>query len=338
MMRNQTNRLAGALVLAGGAMLALELLRPRYSFRGKVVVITGGSRGLGLVLARQLAREGAQLVICSRTTEQLRRAHDELRSLGGEVLAFTCDVTDQKDAISLIDQTLHEWGHIDVLINDAGMIRVGPMETMELDDYRAAMNVHFWGPLYLIKAVLPSMKARGQGRIVNISSIGGRISVPHLLPYCASKFALVGFSEGLRAELSKDGILVTTVSPGLMRTGSPRNVEFKGQHRAEYAWFSLGDALPLVSMSAERAACQIIEASRRGDAAITLSLPARVADLLHAVFPGLTADFLGLVNRLLPGPGGIGKAIARGEDSESWISPSLLTALSDQAAVRNNEL
>lgn len=337
-MRNQQDLLLGAVGLAGGAMLIRQLLTPRYSFRGKVVVITGGARGLGLVMARQLAREGARLVIVSRTAEQLRRAHDELQSLGAEVMAFTCDLADRIDCISLIDQTLHAWGHIDVLINNAGMIRVGPMETMEVDDYRDAMDVHFWGPLHLIKATLPAMKARRQGRIVNIASIGGRISVPHLLPYSASKFALVGLSEGLRAELAKDGIRVTTVSPGLMRTGSPRNAEFKGQHRAEYAWFSISDSLPLLSMSAEQAASQIIESCRRGDSAITLSLPARLAHLLHGVLPGFTCDLLGLANRLLPEPGGIGKAIARGEDSESWIAPSALTALSEQAAVRNNEL
>jgi NAD(P)-dependent dehydrogenase (short-subunit alcohol dehydrogenase family) len=253
-------------------------------------------------------------------------------------MAIHCDVTDRSDVYALVDHTLRAWGRIDVLINDAGVIQVGPLETMDLDDYRQAMDVHFWGPLYMIRAVLPGMRQRGGGRIVNISSIGGRISVPHLLPYCASKFALVGLSEGLRSELAKDGILVTTISPGLMRTGSPRNALFKGQHRAEYAWFALGDSLPLVSMSAESAARQIIESCRNGDAAATLSLPARAADLLHAIFPGFTADLLGLVNRLLPGPGGIGHAMARGEDSSSWMAPSVLTTLTERAAVRNNEM
>lgn len=336
--RHRSNWMINAAAIASGVMLLNEILRPRYDFRGKVVLITGGSRGLGLVMARQLAREGARLVLCSRTVEQLQKAHEELSALGADVLSFTCDVTDRSDVASMIDQVLKEWGQIDVLINDAGMIRVGPMETMTAEDYRAAMDVHFWGPLHMIESVLPGMKARGEGRIVNISSIGGRISVPHLLPYSASKFALVGLSEGLRSELAKDGIVVTTVSPGLMRTGSPRNAEFKGQHRAEYAWFVLGDALPGISMSAERAACQIIEACRRGQAAITLSLPARAADLLHGLFPGLVADVLGVVNRFLPGPGGIGREHKRGQDSESWIAPSPLTALNESAAVRNNEL
>src|SRR6185503_4123757 len=122
-------------------------------------------------------------------------------------------------------------------------------------------------------AVLPEMRARREGRIVNITSIGGKISVPHLLPYSASKFALVGLSEGLRAELAKDGIVVTTICPGLMRTGSPRNATFKGQHRAEYAWFSIGDSLPVTAMSADRAARQILTACKRGEAEVVLSVP-----------------------------------------------------------------
>lgn len=337
-MRTRNDLMIGAIAAASGVLLLGSLLRPRYSFRGKVVVITGGSRGLGLVMARQLAREGAKLAICSRTLHQVQAAHAELASLGAEVLAFTCDVADRNDAHDLIEQTLREWGRIDVLMNVAGTIRVGPMESMELNDYREAMESHFWGPLHLVEAVLPGMKARGSGRIVNVSSIGGRISVPHLLPYCASKFALVGFSAGLHAELAKDGIVVTTVSPGLMRTGSPRNAEFKGQHRAEYAWFALSDSLPLLSMSAERAARQAIEACRCGQAAITLSLPARGAELLHALFPNGSAAILALVNRLLPGPGGIGRKRRRGEDSGSWVAPSFLTAATERAAARNNEL
>jgi short-subunit dehydrogenase len=173
---------------------------------------------------------------------------------------------------------------------------------------------------------------------VNVSSIGGKISVPHLLPYSASKFALTGFSEGLRAELRGDGVVVTTVCPGLMRTGSPYNATFKGKHRQEFAWFSISDSLPFVTISAERAARQIIEACRRGDAEIVLTIPARLAAIFHGVFPGLTADLMGLLNLLLPEPGGIGTARAKGAESQSAFSPSWLTALSDKAALENNEM
>jgi short-subunit dehydrogenase len=231
-----------------------------------------------------------------------------------------------------------DYGPIDVLINNAGIIEVGPLETMTLEDFHQAMATNFWASVHTILAVLPRMRKRRQGRIVNITSIGGKISIPHLLPYSASKFALVGLSEGMRSELAHEGIVVTTICPGLMRTGSPRNATFKGQHRKEYTWFALGDALPGPSMSAERAARQILDACRYGKAEVVLSLPAKAAVTFHGLFPGVTTDLLGYVNRLLPGPGGIGEESAQGYESESALAPSLITRLSDRAARRNNEL
>jgi len=340
------------LIMTGGVGLLLAaraaVRRWRaYSLQDKVVLITGGSRGLGLVIARQMLRQGAHVAICARDAMELERAHEELeleralhelRQDEGHVLTVPCDVTDREQVQVLVHTVQQHFGRIDVLINNAGTIQVGPVELMTLEDYEEAMKVHFWGPLYTVLAVLPGMRQRRQGRIVNISSIGGKLSMPHLLPYNASKFALVGFSEGLRAELAKDGIVVTTVCPGLMRTGSPRNAFFKGQHRAEYAWFSISDALPLVSQSAERAARQIIAACKRGDAEVVLSLPAKLATTVHGLFPGCTADLLGLANTLLlPGPGGIGTAHRTGKDSSSQLSPSWLTRLSDEAARQNNE-
>jgi short-subunit dehydrogenase len=309
-----------------------------YDFKGKVVLITGGSRGLGLVLAREFAREAAILVICARDKDELERARNDLVSRSARVLAITCDVSNRCAVEEMIASVHERYGQIDVLVNNAGVIEVGPLEVMTHEDFHTAMNTHVWRPLYTTLAVLPEMRKRGAGRIVNIASIGGKLSVPHLLPYCASKFALVGFSEGLRAELLKEGIRVTTVCPGLMRTGSARNADFKGQHRAEYALFSLSAALPVTSMNVERAARQIIAACRRGEAEITLSIQAQVAAIFHGIFPGVTADLMGVVNQLLPGPGGIGVRKAKGKDSSSFVSPSILTVLNDRAAVRNNEV
>jgi NAD(P)-dependent dehydrogenase (short-subunit alcohol dehydrogenase family) len=330
--------LLGALGVGVGVALLRYAMRTEYSFRGRVVLITGGARGLGLVMARKLAGEGAKLVLCSRDSDELGRAKRELQQAGAEVMTYRCDVTDQDKIESVVRQTIDVWQRIDVLINNAGIIEVGPYETMLLDDYRRAMDTHFWGPLYAIHAVLPHMRAHGGGRIVNIASIGGRISLPHLLPYSASKFALVGLSEGLHAELAKDSIHVTTVTPGLLRTGSPRNAMFKGRHRAEYAWFAIADSLPGFSISAEAAAEQIVEACRQARPEITVSLPAKTVSTLHGLFPGLTATLLGMVNRLLPSPGGIGTHRMRGYQSESSLAPSLLTTLTEQAAAKNNQL
>jgi NAD(P)-dependent dehydrogenase (short-subunit alcohol dehydrogenase family) len=182
------------------------------------------------------------------------------------------------------------------------------------------------------------MRQRKTGRIVNITSIGGKLGIPHLLPYSASKFAAVGFSQGLRAEVASEGIKVVTVCPGLMRTGSPRNAIFRGRHRSEYAWFSISDALPGLSISAERAARRIVNACRRGDAEVLFPVPARVAAVLNAVAPGLTSDTLGLVDRLLPGPGHRPSGRRKGAESQSWLSPSWLSRLGDRAARQYNQV
>ncbi len=311
--------------------------RRAYTLRGKGVLITGGSRGLGLVLAHEFGRAGARVAICARDAASLTRAQGELAARGIDAFAVRTDVTEKAQVDALVQAVRERLGRVDVLVNNAGTIAVGPIEVMTLADYEKAMRLHFWAPLYTTLAVLQEMRRRGEGRIVNIASVGGKLSPPHLLPYNASKFALVGLSEGCRAELAKDGVLVTTVCPGLMRTGSPRHATFKGQHRAEYVWFSIMDSLPLVSMSAARAARQIVGACQRGDAEVVLSLPAQVAVTFHAVFPGMTADLLGLVNRLLPAPGGLGSAGAKGEQSGSRLSPSWLTALGDRAARRYNQ-
>jgi NAD(P)-dependent dehydrogenase (short-subunit alcohol dehydrogenase family) len=337
---------AGKALAIGGAVLALRMVRrerSRWDLANRTVLITGGSRGLGLLVARELAREGARVAITARDASTLARAREDLAGHGAPVLAIPCDVTDRESVERLVRETTQRLGPIDAVVNNAGTITVGPVEEMTVDDYRAALATNFWGPLYTILAVLPAMRARRAGRIVNVASIGGRLSVPHLVPYSASKFALVGLSEGLRAELAAEGIQVSTICPGLMRTGSPRHAWFKGRHRAEYAWFSLADSLPLVSMSAERAARQIVDALRFGDADRILSLPARVGATLHGVCPGLTAELLGVVNRLLPGSRGRGRhspldaGAVEGLASTSSVSPSLLTTLGDRAAERTNQ-
>ena len=138
--------------------------------------------------------------------------------------------------------------------------------------------------------------------------------------------------------MASEGIKVVTVCPGLMRTGSPRNAIFRGRHRSEYAWFSISDALPGLSISAESAARRIVNACRRGDAEVLFPVPARVAAVLNAVAPGLTSDTLALVDRLLPGPGHRPSGRRKGAESQSWLSPSWLSRLGDRAARQYNQV
>jgi short-subunit dehydrogenase len=337
------NRHAALWKLVGAAGVyavyrALAAARRRWDFRGRVVAITGASRGLGLVMARQLADEGAHLAICARHAKELDRATRELRGRGAAVLGATCDVTRPHEVRSFFDQVAQELGLVDALINNAGIIQVGPLDTMTGEDFAEAMAVHFAAPLATMQQVIPQMRRRGEGRIVNIASIGGELAVPHLLPYCASKFALVGLSDGFRAELRRHGVYVTTVCPGLMRTGSHRRAWFKGRHRAEYAWFSLGASAPLVAMNAERAARQILRACRYGRAHVTLSPQAKAAACLNALAPELTADIAAVAARIMPQPGGVGTQAVEGRHCASGWSPSVATLLGERAAMRNNEM
>jgi len=305
---------AGAVAVFAGKRAARQ--RRAISFTGRVVVITGGSRGLGLVMARQLAAEGARLCLLARSEPELARAREQLGD--GQVMAIRCDVRRRADVRAAIDTILDRWSAIDVLINNAGVTVVGPLEHMGTGDFENAMATHFWGPLHLMFESIPAMRRRGFGRIVNIASIGGRVALPHLGPYSASKFALVGLSDGVRAELDQYGIRVTTVSPGLMRTGSPPNADIKGQHESEYAWFAIADSLPGLSTSAEAAAAQIIEACRYGDPELTLTLPARLVMVVNHIAPAAVARVMMVVNRLLPSPDGIaGNRPRRGRSSRS---------------------
>ncbi len=325
-------------MVIAGAWLGRTLTRRRCDFTGKVVLLTGGSRGLGLELARVLARKRARLALIARDDEELGRARDALSSTGAEVETFACDVRFQDQVQRAVRQVVERFGRVDVLINNAGVIQVGPQETMRVSDYQEAMDTHFFGPLFLVQAVLPGMRQRREGRIVNIASVGGKVPTPHLLPYVASKFALVGWSEGLHAELRQDGIVVTTVCPGLMRTGSPRNVAVKGRHQVEYALFKVLDSLPYVSMSAREAAEAIVRGVELGKPELILTGRARNGARLQGLAPGLVSELLALGTRLLPRPR-TPEDFERwtGAESESGVSRSFVTGLTQRAEVENNE-
>ncbi len=312
--------------------------RPRYDFRGKVALVTGGSRGLGLCLARELVGRGARVAICARDPNELARAFADLSDGGAEVVAVECDVTDRARVQELVATVQTRLGPINVLVNNAGVIDVGPVETMRLEDFEKAMAIHFWASVYTTLEVLPAMRQRRAGRIINIASFGGKVPVPHLVPYTASKFAQVGLSEGLRTELANDGVAVTTICPGVMRTGSHLRAQFKGQHEKEYAWFATGTGLPGFSINAESAARQIIDASARGDAELVLTLPAKLAVVAYALSPDCFTAFSSLIDRwVLPESGGIGKESLPGYASRGKL-PGVVTTLSDRAARDNNEL
>ena len=335
------NRTKLQLIGATAAFLTYKALKRirRESLENKGVLITGGSRGLGLVLARQLARNGAKVAICARDKQELEQAVNQIRAFGGDISAYVCDVSDREAVAAMVQEATTELDGIDILINNAGIIQVGPVASMKIEEYEEAMNINFWGAVYTTLAVLPQMKNRKRGNIVNITSIGGKVAIPHLLPYSVSKFAFVGFSEGLHAELKKDKVHVTTIYPGLMRTGSHHNIDVLGKNKMEFSLFSIVGTNPLVSVNAEKAARKIINAFRDKKTSYTLSLPATILAKTHGLFPGFTSDLLGYVNFGLPDSpkGDKEKLKLKGFESYSAVSPSLLTRLGDKAAVKNNE-
>lgn len=291
------------LVMAGSyyAVRALRTAFRLQSLRGKIVLITGGSKGLGMILARDFALAGARVAICARSIDELEKARSWIhKEAAAAILAVPCDVSHRDEVDRMIKHVQRVYGPIDILINNAGTIAVAPLEATTVEDFEKAQNIMFWGMLYPTLAVLPTMREKKSGQIVNITSIGAMISIPHMIPYSSAKFAALGLSLGLFTELKSSGIKVTTILPGLMRTGSFINAEFNGRKEAEYKWFSVAASLPFLSLSAERAARKIMRAVVNEDSLRILGLPAQIAATIQANFPRFAVQGLALINRLLP--------------------------------------
>ncbi len=311
-------------------------MRERFYLR-KIAIVTGGTRGLGICVARELLARGAAVAVCARDADEVASAERDLERRG-EVLAAVCDVTKPDELARFVARVDERFGRIDMLFNVAGTIVVAPFADTSMADVRDVMETNFFAPANAMDAVLPYLRKRNRSNIVNVASVGGIVAVPHLAAYSASKFALNGYSQVAHAELRREGVRVTVVNPGLMRTGSPMNATFKGRTQAEYGWFALSDALPLLSISSTSAARRICDAARRGDPFVVLGLPAHLAALAHGLAPGAIVRAMTLVSRfLLPAPTGDRSRYARGHQSESAVAPSPLTVASDRAAHENNE-
>jgi len=330
--------LGAAAVAAGAALLSRRShVYDRERLRDRVVVITGGSRGLGFALAEDLARGGARVTICGRDAATVERAQERLGEQGLIVDGVRCDVRDRADVEAMVAHVQAHSGPIEVLVNDAGVIEVGSVWDQSVDDFRESVETHVFGPLHTMRAVLPSMRARREGRIVNIASIGGLIGTPHLAPYSAGKFGLVGLSQAYAAELAHDGIAVTLVCPGLMRTGSPDHAIFKGRTRAEYAWFAIAASNPLLTSSTRHAVVRIVHAIAHRESFVTITPLARIAPIVNALAPNTTNRILAVIARLLPPPADDQTTRREGEQSHSALAPSILTALDRSAQRHNNE-
>ncbi|MEO7234133.1 MAG: SDR family NAD(P)-dependent oxidoreductase [Lapillicoccus sp.] len=305
-----------------------------------VALVVGASRGLGLLIARELGRQGLRPVLWARDADELSRASALLRAEGIVADTAVCDVRDHERVSALVAEIERDRGPIEVAVHVAGVIQVGPLESMTRDHFAEAIDIMQWGPITMALAVLPAMRRRGRGRIGVVASIGGLVSVPHLLPYSTAKFGAVGFTNGLRAELAGTGITATTIAPGLMRTGSHLQAEFTGDAPREYAWFAPGASLPLVSMDAERAARRIVRGVLRGRSTVILTPLAKVGARVGGVAPVTTAAAMGLLARVLPAAPHHPTPTVTGEQARERLSSSVverLTVWGTRAARRFNE-
>ena len=290
-----------ALPALATAVLATALrnlaLPPRVT-PGQVALITGGSRGLGLALAHRFGRAGCKLVLSARSADELELARDGLlrsQSVANEddIQLVACDLTDREQIPGLIASALNTFGALDILVNNAGIIEVGPIEAMTADMFEQTMRVNFLAAMQTTWAALPRLLAQNpapgwskRAALINISSIGGKIPVPHMLPYTASKFAMTGFSEGLYAELKGKGIHVRTVCPGLLRTGGEDHAHFHGNVEAEEAWFKFLAKTPGISTTVEHASSKIYSALTQSRTEVTITPQAYLGSRYAGLFPG----------------------------------------------------
>jgi short-subunit dehydrogenase len=307
----------------------------------RLALVMGASRGLGLLIARELLDRGHDVVLTARGADELEAATRQLSGRGREVHTRVCDVRDRGAVEQVVEQVERDLGPIEVLVSVAGIIDVGPAEAMSADAFDDAIDTMTRGPIHAALAVLPAMRQRGRGRIGTVTSIGGMVSPPHLLPYATAKFGAVGFSDGLAAALSGTGVTATTVVPGLMRTGSHQRAFFTGDAAAEYAWFAPAASMPLLSMDADRAARRIVGAVLTGRPMVVLTPLAWVGIRVRGLAPGTTTRVMGWAGRLLPRqPSEGGQQALEGREARSGVGAVVrrLTTLGDRAARRNNEI
>ncbi|MBC8073127.1 MAG: SDR family NAD(P)-dependent oxidoreductase [Deltaproteobacteria bacterium] len=301
-MRRSQPSSTGWMLAAAGVVTAVWLIgRRRKAFVGKLALVTGGSRGLGLNLARELGSRGATVVICARKEEELEQAAHDLAHAGVDVYTHACDVTDREAVARMIEDVELEHGPIDVLVNNAGILHVGPATAMTVEDIHAAMDTNFWGAVHGVDAVLPGMLARHAGQIVNIASIGGIAPVPWMLPYSASKSALMGYSVALHHDLASEGIAVTTVAPWVMRTGGPVNGTFKGSVRRKvFTAFAIADVTPGLAIDVRRAARMVVNGIGARRSLVFVGLPSRILVALFGLAPRMVSSAFAMVTRALP--------------------------------------
>ncbi len=253
---------------------------------GSIALVTGASSGIGAALSAELRRLGARLVLTGRSTQRLAAIAQP------DDLVLPGDLSDASFRETLIHHSRDHFGRVDILVNNAGYGLYAPPTRSPLGDVRDMFELNLFSPLHLIQLAAPLMKARGSGMIVNISSVAGRLTLPWLSMYSASKFALCALSEGLRSELSGTGVQVMTVCPGYVKTSFPSNV------RGPAMPASLSNPTHFAITAAECAAA-IARGIEKGAGIVVTPGSARLLLLAARLFPWQTERFLARFHRQL---------------------------------------
>jgi short-subunit dehydrogenase len=259
---------------------------PRREIPGKIAIVTGATSGIGRAIALELARQGASLVLTARREDRLREVADAIMALGpaSPVVVVPGDVTDPLTRQSVVQAAVTRFSGLDILVNNAGVGALGRFDNADPGRLRQVMEVNFFAAVELTRLALRFLKRAKSAIVVNVGSVLGHRAIPGCSEYCASKFALRGFSEALRAELSRDGLDVLLVSPGTTRTEFfDHLVERKGSPN----WRNWGE------VTAEYVARKTVQAIRRGDHEVIPSPLGRLVCLVNRLFPRLVDEVLG---------------------------------------------
>ncbi|MUL36775.1 SDR family NAD(P)-dependent oxidoreductase [Gloeocapsopsis dulcis] len=197
------------------------------------VLITGASQGIGKATALLFARKGYDLVLAARQPEPLQATAEEIQKLGRQAIAIPTDVRDPEQIKSLASKAIEHYGTIEVLVNNAGIYISGPVEEFSLEDWHQTIDTNLWGYIHTIYALLPHFLAQGSGTIINISSIGGKVPIPYLVPYTTSKYAVTGLTEALHSELKPKGIHVGGIYPNIIKSNFLERAIFRGKDQQD---------------------------------------------------------------------------------------------------------
>ena len=256
-------------------------------FKNKVVLITGASSGIGKQTAIEFAKLGSSIILVARRKNKLEQVENELKQFNVNTLVCACDVSKKDQVEELSKIVLQKFNSIDILVNNAGFAIYGSVSDLSIDEIESQMETNYFGMIYCVKNFLPLMLKKKSGHIVNVASVGASFSVPGVSSYCATKFAMLGFSEGLKHELYGTGVGLTVVSPIMVRTPLFEHPSF-----TNFSKFSTG-----VSLSSETVAKTIIKASNSSRLEIVVPSVARAVIWFKQTFPFLINPIIGRIFR-----------------------------------------